>query len=119
MADFINNLSGNEGATISETQQHISDIQITEHQSDLLIINSFILIAILILSIASIIKTYVRKTCAGCKRLTKCEEELKTLRKNLIINDIIDNETLSSIAKDVADMRKRIEENGTNGTILR
>ena len=112
MTTVSNNLSGNTG-TVTGTTQTISNVHLTEHQSDLLIINSFILVAILIVCIFSTIKSYVKKSCVGCKRLVNCEHEIKKLKKNATLNNIVDYETLNVIAKDIAEIKKRIIKNGT------
>lgn len=112
MSNISNTLSRNTG-TVTSTTQDISNLHLTEHQSDLLIINSFILTAILIVCIFSTVKSYVKKSCAGCKRLLNCEYEIKQLKKNTALNNIVDYETLNSIAKDIAEIKKRIIKDGT------
>ena len=116
MADVMNNLSGNTG-TISGTTQHISDIQITEQQSDILIIGSFSILAILIICLFSLLKSYVTKSCSGCKRLRTCEDEIKQIKKDLMLNKIVDAEILKTIADDVAEVKKRITEYGSDRII--
>lgn len=107
MTDFMNNLSNNTG-TISGTEQHISDIQVSEQQGETIIIGLFFIISILIICLFSFLKSYITKSCSGCKRLKKCEEDIKHLQKDLTLNNLVDSDILKTIAKDITEIKKRI-----------
>ena len=107
MTDIMNNLTDNTG-TITGTTQHIADVQITEQQSDLLIVGSFLTLAILIICLFSFLKSYALKSCAGCKRLLQCEQDIKHIKKDMLLNDIVDSEILKTIAQDITEIKRRI-----------
>lgn len=105
--DVSNNLSGNSG-TVTGTTQTISNVHLTEHQSDLLIVNSFLLLAIFIVCLFSTIKSYVTKSCIGCKRLRDCEEKIKDIKSTLTLNEYIDKNAIKNIVMDISAIKKEI-----------
>lgn len=107
MTDFTNNLSNNTG-TITGSTQHISDIQVSEQQGDIILVGSFLILAIVIVCLFSFIKTIAVKSCAGCKRLIRCEEEIKHIKKDIVMNDLVDSEILKTIAQDITNIKRRI-----------
>ena len=107
MTDITNTLSNGTG-TITGATQHISDIQVSEAQGDIIIAGLFFITAILIICSFSFLKTYAIKSCTGCKRLIKCEEEIKHIKKDLLMNNLIDSEILKTIAQDITEIKKRI-----------
>lgn len=105
--DISNNLSNVTG-TISGSTQHISDIQMSEQQGETILIGSFLIILVLIFCLFSFLKSYVTKSCTGCKRLRKCEEEINHIKKNMSLNNIIGSDILKTMAKDITEIKKRI-----------
>ena len=105
--DISNNLSNTTG-TISGTTQNISDIQISEQQGETILIGSFLIVIVLIFCLFSFLKSYITKSCSGCKRLRKCEEELKHIKKSILLNNLIDSDILKTMAQDVTEIKKRM-----------
>ena len=62
-------------------------------------------------------KTYINKSCLKCKYIKRCENEIKQIKKNLTVNNIVDSEVLKTISKDVATVKQKVLDNGTDGTI--
>ncbi len=112
MTTVSNNISENSG-TITGTTQDIAHVHLTENQSDLLIICSFSILALCILCVFSIIKVYITKSCLGCKKLNECKSEIKQIKKTLALNELVDHNAIKDIVKDIAEIKKRMLDNGT------
>jgi hypothetical protein len=53
-------------------------------------------------------KSIARSTCCGCKRLGKCEKEIKNIKATMVLNDIVDVDILKEIADEVKDLKNEV-----------
>jgi|GEM_PF-6001376 len=70
-----------QSGSTQEINANIKDIGFTEAQGYCIIAGFFLLVIFMIFCIKEIAKTYVTKSCAGCKRLKKAEKEITELKR--------------------------------------
>ena len=116
MTTITNNMSKNAGS-IQNVNQDISHLILSDSQGTIIIVGIFFIFSILLFLLFNLIKTYINKSCLKCKYIKKCEDEIKQIKKDLIVNDIVDSEILKTIAEDVATVKQKVLNNGTSGTI--
>lgn len=115
---ITNNMSHNAGS-IQNANQDIANVSISDSQGTIIIVGSFLILGIVLYLFFNLIKTYINKSCLKCKYIKNCENEIKHIKKDLMLNNIVDSEVLQTIAEDVATVKKKVLEYGTNGTIHR
>lgn len=71
----------------------------------------FLTIIIFLAFIYLLIKTYINKSCIGCKRLARCEKEIKEIKTNLEVGKYLDFDVFQDISNKLDD----IKEDLTNG----
>ena len=49
----------------------------------------------------------------GCKKLNECKSEIKQIKKTLALNELVDHDAIKDIVKDIAEIKKRMLDNGT------
>ena len=116
MTTITNNMSKNAGS-IQNVNQDISHLTVSDTQGNIIIIGSFLILSFVLFLFANLMKTYINKSCLKCKHLKKCEEDIKNIKKDMVLNNIVDSEVLQTIAEDVATVKRNILKHGTNGTI--
>lgn len=116
MTTITNNMSKNAGS-IQNVNQDISHLTLSDLQGTAIVVGSFFISSILLFLLFNLMKTYINKSCLKCKYIKKCEDEIKQIKKNLIVNNIVDLEVIKTIAEDVATVKQKVLNDGTSGTI--
>lgn len=116
MTNITNNMSKNAGS-IQNANQEIAHINLTDSQGSLVIIGSFLILGIILFLFFNLLKTYINKSCLKCKHIKRCEDEIRHIKKDLLLNNIVDAEILQTIASDIAIVKKKVLEYGANGTV--
>lgn len=50
------------------------------------------------------------KSCVGCKRLKRCENEIKSIKTTLALNEFVDVSILEEISAKVDELKKKVIE---------
>lgn len=104
-----------ENITQSGTEQTISgsihDIGITSTQFYSVLFAFTVVLIFFLTFIYLLIKTFINKSCVGCKRLIKCEKEIKEIKTNLEVGKYLDFDVFQDISNKLDD----IKEDLTNG----
>ena len=56
-----------------------------------------------------LIKTYVNKSCAGCKRLKKCENEIKEIKQKIETGNYLDFDVFQNISDKLDDIKEDLQ----------
>ena len=109
---MINTISNNTfQSEVKDISQDYNEIGLTSTQFYSVLFAFTTLLLFFLTFIYLLIKTYLNKSCAGCKRLKKCEKEIKEIKTNLEVGKYLDFEVL----REISDKLDNIKEDITNG----
>ena len=109
---MINTISNNNfQAEVKDISQYYTDIGITPMQFYSVLFAFTVVLIFFLTFIYLLIKTFINKSCAGCKRLAKCEKEIKEIKTNLEVGKYLDFDVFQDISNKLDD----IKEDLTNG----
>lgn len=109
---MINTISNNNfQAEVKDISQDYTDIGITPMQFYSVLFAFTVVLIFFLTFIYLLIKTFINKSCAGCKRLAKCEKEIKEIKTNLEVGKYLDFDVFQDISNKLDD----IKEDLTNG----
>ena len=109
---MINTISNNNfQAEEKDISEEYTDIGITPMQFYSVLFAFTVVLIFFLTFIYLLIKTFINKSCAGCKRLAKCEKEIKEIKTNLEVGKYLDFDVFQDISNKLDD----IKEDLTNG----
>ena len=99
--------------TINQTMNNIANSTDLEQYgmgfaiSDTMIICATVLIVAVFLYL--LLKSYINKSCSGCKRLKNCEKEIKEIKENLKAGKYLDFDVLENISDKLDNIKEELE----------
>ena len=110
---MINNISNNTiSGSIKEISQDYSCLSLTPHQTYFMLTGIFITLIVLIICIKETVVEISDRACIGCKRLRKCENEIKELKRQNNIRGVFDNKTFKHILSELEKIKEWFSNNG-------
>ena len=107
---MINNISDNSFySEVDSITQEYSDIGITSMQFYSILFALTIIIIAFLGFIYMLVKTYINKSCAGCKRLAKAEKRLAELEKQISLNGYFDNQTFNNLSAKIDKIQEELK----------
>ena len=102
-----------ENITQSGTEQeivgNIHDIGITSMQFYSVLFALTLIVIAFLSFIYLLIKSYINKSCAGCKRLGKCEKEIKELKHKIEVSKILDFDVFNNISAKLDEIKEDLK----------
>ena len=110
---MINQNFGN--ITQSGTEQTINadafDADITPAQFYCVLGSLTIILIVFLTFLYLLFKTFINKSCVGCKRLAKCEKNIKDIQEKIELNGYFDKDWVLSLSEKI----DKLQEDITNG----
>ena len=108
---MINNVSHFSG-TVKTIDQTYSHLGLTEVQSYFLFTGVFLTLIILIICIKQLVDGVLSKSCIGCKRLKKCEDDIKKIKQTIALQGYFTPESFKEVSQKLDDIKKELRHNG-------
>ena len=100
-----NTFSGNvEGIT-----QEYLGMELTEPQMYFAIGGFFVTIIVFLSFIYLLTKTFINKSCIGCKRLAKCEQKIKDIEERMELSGYFDKDVFENLSDKIDKLTEEIE----------
>ena len=107
---MINTISDNNFySEVKDINQDYNEIGITSTQFYGVL---FALTTVLIFALVFIyllLKNFLNKSCAGCKRLKKCEQDIKEIKQEIISSKILDFDVFKNISDKLDDIKEDLQ----------
>lgn len=106
---MINNIQNNTfSGSVEDITQEYFGLELTEPQMFFAIGSLFITVIFFFTFIYLLIKTYITKSCVGCKRLAKCEKRIKEIENQISLNGYFDNQTFNNLSAKIDKLSEEI-----------
>lgn len=109
---MINNIPNNtfKGTVDGITQEYMG-LDLTSGQMYFAIGGFFLTVILFLFIMYFLFKTFINKSCVGCKRLAKCEKDIKDIQEKIELNGYFDKDWVLSLSEKI----DKLQEDITNG----